>query len=302
MSVPNPATTDWVPLQGKAGTAYFGQYQTPGHTYYDGDCVIGSDGVLYMCVVDGTTTAPVAWPGAAAPQGVAGPQGPAGVGIPTPVVNGSWIKGVSGAAVWTPLTQDQLPTNLGATAPSMPGADYNNATAAGWYVGIPSDANSPPSGIYAHVQVFQFGGPQYKQIAHAYNSLDTWQRLYITGVGWTIWNQTGWTPDRQWNAVAALGYVGGFSDYVAPYGPCEYRRLMNNLVICRGLMNCPNPGTAFTFPVGYRPQPGRNLIWHTANSAQRPDETWRSGGAGELIYQGAASWASLAGLTFYADG
>lgn len=301
MSVPNPATTDWVPLQGKIGTTYFGQYQASGHTYYDGDCVIGSDGILYMCVTDGTTTPPAAWPGAAAPQGVAGPQGPAGVGIPSPVVNGSWIKGVSGAAVWTPLTQDQLPTNLGATEPSIPGADYNLATAAGWYVGVPSDANGPP-GMYAHVQVFNFGGPQYKQIAHQYNSLDIWQRLYMSGVGWTIWNQVQFTPDRQWNAVAALGYVGGFSDYAAPYGPCEYRKTANNMVICRGLMNCPNPGTAFTFPVGYRPAPGRNLIWHTANSAQRADETWRSGGAGEMIYQAAASWASLAGLTFYADG
>lgn len=109
MSVPNPSTTDWVPLQGKAGAAYFGQYQASGHTYYDGDCVIGSDGILYMCVTDGTTTPPVAWPGAPAPQGVAGPQGPQGVGIPMPVVNGSWIKGVGGAAVWTPLSFSEIP-------------------------------------------------------------------------------------------------------------------------------------------------------------------------------------------------
>jgi hypothetical protein len=33
-----------------------------------------------------------------------GPQGPTGVGVPTPVVNGQWIKGVGGAAVWSPIT------------------------------------------------------------------------------------------------------------------------------------------------------------------------------------------------------
>src|SRR4029077_8815695 len=102
--IPDPAITDWVPLQGRpSGMAYFGQFQI-GHTYQDGDCVIGGDGILYACVTDGTTTAPAAWPGAAGPQGVAGPQGPQGVGIPMPVVNGQWIKGVSGAAVWAPFT------------------------------------------------------------------------------------------------------------------------------------------------------------------------------------------------------
>jgi hypothetical protein len=108
MSVPNPATTEWVPLQGTRldGMTYWGAYEAT-RTYYDGDCAIGSDGVLYMCVKDGTIgTAPVKWPGRMGPQGPkgdTGPQGIQGVGIPMPVVNGQWIKGVGGAAVWSPI-------------------------------------------------------------------------------------------------------------------------------------------------------------------------------------------------------
>ena len=42
---------------------YLGPY-TPG-TYNDGDIVIGSDNIAYMCVVDGTTTPPNPGPGSA---------------------------------------------------------------------------------------------------------------------------------------------------------------------------------------------------------------------------------------------
>lgn len=41
-------------------------------------------------------------------QGIQGPQGPAGPGVPTPVINGQWIKGVSGAAVWAPITVSDI--------------------------------------------------------------------------------------------------------------------------------------------------------------------------------------------------
>jgi hypothetical protein len=104
--VPDPAITNWVPLQGRAAESmvYWGAY-SGSKTYNDGDCVIGSDGILYMCVQNGTVgKTPVKWPGAGAPQGAVGPQGPIGVGVPTPVVNGQWVKGVGGAAVWSALT------------------------------------------------------------------------------------------------------------------------------------------------------------------------------------------------------
>jgi hypothetical protein len=109
-SIPDPVTTNWVPLQGSAAerVQYWGQYSAT-KTYNDGDCAIGTDGILYMCTVNGTIgSAPVAWPGASAPQGPPGPAGPVGTGIPMPVVNGQWIKGVGGAAVWTPLAPSEV--------------------------------------------------------------------------------------------------------------------------------------------------------------------------------------------------
>jgi hypothetical protein len=41
---------------------YLGDFAS-GPAYNDGDIVIGADGVAYMCVVDGTLTPPVPWPG-----------------------------------------------------------------------------------------------------------------------------------------------------------------------------------------------------------------------------------------------
>jgi hypothetical protein len=41
---------------------------------------------------------------------IRGPQGPAGPGVPTPVVNGQWIKGVGGAAVWSAIATADLPS------------------------------------------------------------------------------------------------------------------------------------------------------------------------------------------------
>jgi len=63
-------------------------------TYNDGDIVVAADGIAYMCVKDGTTTAPEPWPGMgistvvgppgpAGPQGNPGPAGPQGIPGPT---------------------------------------------------------------------------------------------------------------------------------------------------------------------------------------------------------------------------
>jgi hypothetical protein len=131
--IPDPATTKWVPLQGNIAERmeYWGAYSAS-KTYNDGDCAIGTDGILYMCVKNGTVgSAPAKWPGAGIPQGAIGPQGPAGVGIPTPVVNGQWIKGSGGAAVWSALSLADIPNaaakpGYGTTLPASPtdGQEY----------------------------------------------------------------------------------------------------------------------------------------------------------------------------------
>lgn len=75
---------------GGSSIEYVGAYD-PARTYEDGDYVVGPDGVTYQCVVEGTTgVTPAPW-------------SPWSVPVP-PVVNGQWLKGVGGAAVWTGIT------------------------------------------------------------------------------------------------------------------------------------------------------------------------------------------------------
>jgi hypothetical protein len=66
----------------------------------------------------GGPAGPAGPPGLTGPTGPTGPPGPAGtpgapgVGVPVPVVNGQWIKGVGGAAVWAPIQNPDLPLIL----------------------------------------------------------------------------------------------------------------------------------------------------------------------------------------------
>lgn len=74
--------------------------------YNDGDIAVGPDGILYMCVVDGTTTPPEPWPGmgiasAIGPPGPPGPQGPPG----TP---GHDAAIIADATYWTVTPHPQL--------------------------------------------------------------------------------------------------------------------------------------------------------------------------------------------------
>jgi hypothetical protein len=125
-SIPNPATTKWVPLQGdsRERVAYWGKYEAS-RIYNDGDCVIGIDGILYLCTKNGTNTAPVAWPKSTGLRGLPGPQGSQGLEMPAPVVEGQWLKGIGGAAVWSPLTVADIPNiaakpSYGITLPASP--------------------------------------------------------------------------------------------------------------------------------------------------------------------------------------
>jgi len=84
----------------RSDPAYYGDYNA-GTTYHAGDIVVAADGFAYMCVKDGVVgQAPVAFPGSNG-------------GVPLPVVNGQWIKGVGGAAVWSAIA----PADLGSGSP-----------------------------------------------------------------------------------------------------------------------------------------------------------------------------------------
>ena len=88
--------TSWIAAGGGAASGpdltYNGAFPTGGPSYTDGDIVV-QNGVAYMCVVP-TSEAPTDWPGGRG----------AGGRLPTPIVNGQWIKGQGGAAVWSPIT------------------------------------------------------------------------------------------------------------------------------------------------------------------------------------------------------
>src|SRR4029077_4179119 len=78
--------TTWISASGGGGGAtldlkYDGAWVAG--TYNDGDIVIGADGVAYLCVVNGTTTAPVPWSGG----------GGGGAGTTDLRYAGNWVAG-----------------------------------------------------------------------------------------------------------------------------------------------------------------------------------------------------------------
>ena len=120
--------------------------------------------------------------------GVPGPPGTAGVGVPVPVVNGQWIKGSGGAAVWSPIAQSDLPTNLGPTSQTV--TDWNAITATGYY--IATNATNQPAGgatqFYGYCQVWT-AGYQTQTLTELANAAvpRTYRRQQINNT-WTAWS------------------------------------------------------------------------------------------------------------------
>jgi|SRR5215831_3310189 len=107
---PPVAGTAWVPVgtgYAVAKMTYRGAYSAS-TTYMNGDVVADANNVAYVCVIDNTLNiAPVAWS--------------SGLGIPSPVVNGQWIKGVGGVPVWAAITPaDVANIPYGTSLPASP--------------------------------------------------------------------------------------------------------------------------------------------------------------------------------------
>jgi hypothetical protein len=162
-----------------AAITYIGAYDNA-HVYADGDYVIGPDGLTYQCVVGGTVgVTPTPWNSGQ-------------WGIPQPVVNGQWIKGVGGAAVWAPIGD----ADITAAAPRLSKAnnqvtDCNNMLDNGWYRSA-NATNGPPSITgHASILVVALDGPpavNLRQIAYDYNSDAIWMRRRTDG-NWGAWSQ-----------------------------------------------------------------------------------------------------------------
>jgi len=116
---------------------------------------------------------------------VGGAPGPPGPGVPSPVVNGQWIKGVGGAAVWAAIAQADLPANLqGIPATGL--NDYNVGNANGWYWANAGAANGPPGGNYCLVHVVTQSPNHVRQHAYPYGGEGAYTRR-CTGGTWTAW-------------------------------------------------------------------------------------------------------------------
>lgn len=79
-------------------------------TYHDGDIVIGSDGIAYMCVKDNVTTPPEPWPGmgmstVVGPQGPPGPKGDTGAQGPVGPQGPSGGTPIGSIVMWAGTTE-----------------------------------------------------------------------------------------------------------------------------------------------------------------------------------------------------
>jgi hypothetical protein len=124
-----------------------------------------------------------------------GPTGPPGAGVPTPVVNGQWIKGSGGTAVWAPIADADLPPRLGVNGP-IP-TDFNNVTQAGWYRAWGSTANTPasdsvdPNRAQGFMQHFDWAPDAVgysRQVYYPLYSDEVWERRQ-NGGAWGAWMQ-----------------------------------------------------------------------------------------------------------------
>jgi hypothetical protein len=168
-----------------------------------------------------------------------------------PVVNGQWIKGSGGAAIWSPITQADLPSPLQALAANPPGNDCNNATASGWYYITNTTTNSPKAlmanGGWGHMQVIAASSSNFAvQIVYDYVTGAEFRRLWQSG-GWnTPWARTDNFSCRIYRAGAAFNCPsGGFQTF--PFDTAEHDTH-------GGMWSSGNP-TVITIP-----EPGKYLI------------------------------------------
>ena len=261
------------------------------------------------------------------------PVGPGMAGIPTPVVNGQWIKGVGGAATWAPISPTDVlgaPVNgqwlkggpggavtwAALTAADIDAAtvggrlagntstalvtDWNNATASGWYTGI-SAANCPqpdPGWLLGMVVAHNPSWPRQEVWAFTAgpNPSARWIRQSFNGA-WSAWRLMDYPPTN-------VNPINGWSHYGAPYGPARYWK-RNGVVFCDGLLNVGSSAIAFNFPTGWIP--AEQLIFLAAASGfagAGVGEVWRVDQGGNMVFSlpaGAGGWVSISGVQFYGD-
>lgn len=182
--------TVWKAAGGGADLVYRGAYVN-GETYEDGHVVVDGAGRVWMNTKPGVTTPPDPWP--SSPGGI--------MGVPQPVVNGQFVKGVGGAAVWQPIGDADLPKRIGVAEVNNPITNLNTVAETGWGFAA-SSAVGNPAGDYVHVFTLCYGS-QYerRQWAHRFYTQHSWQRFADGAGNWSAWVQTYPLPG------AELGYA-----------------------------------------------------------------------------------------------
>lgn len=225
-----------------------------------------------------------------------------------------YITDVVGAL---PYVDGSLPRGRGSSTPvagevSTMGASPNaNYTSGFWET---ANSSAMPTTDWYLIEVMAHSNPT---TGTTYQRQIAWQ-MTVNGAyqpGWTRYcaggdpTQAGsWSAwerisggDPAWRAFGAAGqpaFVNGWSNYGdAGFGASGFRKTADGLVVMRGLIAGGTTAvTAFTLPVGYRPN--LNLIFSTMADGT-PCEMRIFPGGEVQIYRQAPAWASIA-CTFHA--
>jgi hypothetical protein len=146
---------------------------------------------------------------------VGGLPGPPGIGIPTPVVNGQWIKGSGGAAIWSPIAATDFPQALDANAAGY--TDLNNLKQTGWWWLNTNVTNTPVAGMsggFVQVYAANWNANYVKQIVYTYTDTQRWERT-CNGGTWSAWQKTEGPGSIAWYGPYSVDSgglsVGGYT-------------------------------------------------------------------------------------------
>ena len=212
MSVPNPATTDWVPIYaGSPAFTYLGDY-VPATNYKDGDIVM-YNGVPWLAVKDTSTPPdpfPIDAPGSVPAGGTAGQFltkdtttdfDTSWQTVPAPVKGTA--NGFAGLDASAKHTQTEYQDRLREYCASI--TDANTARANGWYMGAnmvnAHTTNWIVMRVTAHNDIWVT--QEAWEFTTGTNS-PRWQRRYLNGA-WSSW-EPEWIQMTQAQYNAATKY------------------------------------------------------------------------------------------------
>lgn len=241
-----------------------------------------------------------------------------GAGIPSPVVNGQWVKGAGGAAIWASVVSTRQINASGANLVLTPPVGLADAV---WL--NPSGGsiqNIDPTGLANGTTVTlwnwagtlttiqHMGGTGRLWLKNGANALlssyDTITFVWDAGLNlWIEVSRSIGAGDGAWTNATLLD---NWTNYGGGFQVARFRKLSNGMVTLQGLIHCtgtPSANSVINLPAGYRPS--LNLIFTCSNTAGQ--SRWDVRPDGSVIIStgdstGApANYTSLSTIQFYAD-